>query len=221
LAAWQEVLRNEWCRLPDSVFSTLSYAPILAASDASTKGALGVVIYAPGSHVRFSSLTLEHGDAQGKHIYFLELKAALEAISRARKAFPQHPVILGCDNTAVIGTLRRGYSHLPVARELLSQHRDIMLEGAFQVFYLPSAENVADALSRRGDVIPEVEALTLARLLDVCVGVNRQRREREAMKGPCEPVAPGVNVPDDAAQFDLMLAPLGEAEAIGPQASGC
>jgi hypothetical protein len=74
--------------------------------------------------------------------------------------------MLGCDNTAVIGTLRRGYSHLPIAHRLLNQYRNEMLEGVFQVHYVPSAENVADALSHRRQVDPAAEKASLERLID-------------------------------------------------------
>jgi hypothetical protein len=91
-SAWTTMQANDWYRLSETVLRTLSSDPVYVFSDASTKDALGVVVYTPGVLSRHEAAVVEHPDPpRGAHIYFLELQAALEALRRACR-LPKEPL---------------------------------------------------------------------------------------------------------------------------------
>jgi ribonuclease HI len=103
--------------------------------------------------------------AMGASINELELTAVAEALERARPS--NSNVLLLCDNTTAVNALRTGRSaSLPIHRALGRVWRSVNTRRVLLfAYWIPSEENVVDALSReKGMSENEIaEALRLAR----------------------------------------------------------
>lgn len=98
---------------------------------------------------------------QRSHIFYKELHAACEGLVAASQVDPNcRRFVLGCDNTGVIGTLRRGYSHLHDAVNMISHlYARMPRDFDLTIIYVPSHENLADDLSHLRSVTSSREAL--------------------------------------------------------------
>ena len=84
------------------------------------------------------------------HIYILEMYAALKCIEQVSSTHRGCLIRLAEDNTAVVGSLRNGYSHNAAGNELI-QRIYAALESSgcrLEIVPVPSAANAADAPSR-------------------------------------------------------------------------
>lgn len=142
---WENFLKNDWMFFADT------YGIILhVVSDASTQDGWGYVLLDEDFKViDAASVKIPEWVRRFDHIYYFELYAAVTALQIARKKYPYRMNIhLGCDNTAAIGTLVRGYSANENAWRIANKILGKEFEGtAIDVIHVPSSVNVADALS--------------------------------------------------------------------------
>ena len=90
------------------------------------------------------------------------------------------------DNTAAIGTIRRGYSHLEICQPWLRQWATAREEHPYtlHIVYIPSAVNVADKLSHFQSISQEAAAEThrrLWQLSEASNGIHTLREMRNRM----------------------------------------
>ena len=109
------------------------------------KGVFGwVIVDKAGNCLQKSEQLFFPNRLQTAHIYLKELHAVLVGIRAVQTVFPNvKKVILVCDNSAVIGSVKRRYSSNMTALTMLSE---ISME--VHMISVPSAWNVADAPSR-------------------------------------------------------------------------
>ena len=109
------------------------------------------------------------------HIYILEMYAALQCIKRAASLNPNGTIRLAEDNTAVLSSLRNGFSHNHVANEMIQRvYRCLEQSGCrLEVIPVPSAANAADAPSRGAPYSWEVDELCRATIATYISGMGR------------------------------------------------
>jgi hypothetical protein len=78
------------------------------------------------------------------HIFILEAYAAAEAMKYAQGKYPDHPVTLVVDNTALAGAMVRGYTPCKTAMRYLRP----IIEISMTIVTVPSKYNIADTPSR-------------------------------------------------------------------------
>ena len=206
--SWSSMLDNAWMSFPTTVTDTPDSHCMHVISDASGTDGWGYRIYdqigggvvdakeawaATFPEARDDAHTSEeNSERRNWHIYYKELYAACRGLKAAKERQPTcQRFVLGCDNAAVIGSIRRGYSHLAHAAALLSDLWHALGEADIRVVYVPTAENVADILShlRAVDTSRAEDAFrsscSVARLKAYLLGANGSRRAYS--KGQAEP----------------------------------
>lgn len=138
---------------------------------------------------------------KGSHIYHLEVYAALKGMQAAQKLARDRGITLrhltlGCDNTAAIGTIRRGYSHLGKCRPWLSKWSDARDYG-FDVAYIPTKDNVADDPSH-------FRAVVASRL---AASLRRMELHRQGLNGARLPYDKGCGSTEEAPDFEACDSP--------------
>ena len=86
-------------------------------------------------------------EEKAEHIFFLELKAALEGLAAWKLAHPEERVTLVTDNAAVAFALRQGFSSNVRACKMIEEANGL-LECTEDIILVLSADNPADCCSR-------------------------------------------------------------------------
>ena len=123
------------------------------------------------------------------HIYILEMYAALKCIEQVSSTHRECLIRLAEDNTAVVGSLRNGYSHNAAGNELI-QRIYATLENSgcrLEIVPIPSAANAADAPSRGLPYCMIADAKCKEALVAQTLGMGRSSRvDVKSFSSVCE-----------------------------------
>ena len=138
----QELMVNEWITVEHGREPTET---IYVVSDASLEGHGYVVLRKDGAMVH-QHMSRWNAEMSKLHIFFLELRSAIEAQQWIRESMPSAVIYHAIDNSAARQVLEHGYSSTLVGNKWLKSH---LGGGLLHVRYVPiaSADNAADELS--------------------------------------------------------------------------
>lgn len=138
---WANVVQPPWIT-PHPVIDEAR--TVYLATDACGEGWAWVIVTKEGEVLRSSSQLLFPPMLKDAHIYLKELYAVVHGIKEAQRLFPtMMKAVVVCDNTAVVGTVKRRYSTNMIGMSLVSE-----IAVDVDMISIPSAYNVADAPSR-------------------------------------------------------------------------
>ena len=158
------ITSNEWRELPERPSTTHT---ILAASDASGGSTHGEeASIEPGWGFLLLNEELPDEVCAGtfppelvqSHIYLKEMWSAVRCVEHICSRAPRARIVLGIDNTAVVGALRGRYSSNQHANEMIQRLDRVLAASSsvLEVVPLRSEDNPADGPSRKKPVVPRV-----------------------------------------------------------------
>jgi hypothetical protein len=179
---WEALLQNEWISFPPDIRRTPLTSRVIVISDASGQDGFGYRVTSAlydtlEDHMSsWESAFPDDIRKRNFHIFYKELHAACEGLKAAARHSPEsRRFVLGCDNTGVIGTLRRGYSQPDAMSMLQDLYCTMPRDFDLSITYIPSNENLADDLSHLRNVSHALETTTYRRLKLAERGLNGAR----------------------------------------------
>jgi len=187
VAACIDIVRSAtWNRIPYQHPATGTVH--FMAADASTTFGLGVVYFGKDGKVCDTTDVIKRPLNERwslEAVYVLELRALEMAVDGTKDLLPGDVIVCAVDNTAEIGSVRRGYSKNPKGREIVKRiwEKTTMKGITLLLKYAHTSINAADPPSRNEPTDPKRNAATWELLQEKDERAHRPvKRDRETFE---------------------------------------